>query len=209
MFSTTKNCKDNTDSTCFCQDEQFISSVYGCISSWGIGNNSTMQSAINYLVGVCAPFIPANPAIVTACPSSIPIRPTPSPQSVPSMVATISGEGAQPTPTPNNIPYTTIAIPELSTTCVVPIVAFTTSTGPEGTNVVLVPSGSSGAGMITAPLSYATPTSLATYAYGPSGNFSATATSAGPIQFQGAAPKSVMPWMAGVLISFLSVIVVS
>jgi len=78
----TTSCKDNTDCSCYCKDDTFISSVYGCLSAWGL-DNTELQAAISYLVGVCAEFIPSNPGIITNCPSSIPIAPTsPPPTSV-------------------------------------------------------------------------------------------------------------------------------
>lgn len=81
MFVTT--CKDNTDSSCYCKDDNFVASVYGCLSAWGM-DDSELQGAISYLVGVCAAFIPSNPGIITNCPTSIPIAPTSPPPTTPS-----------------------------------------------------------------------------------------------------------------------------
>jgi hypothetical protein len=66
---------DNSDTNCFCGNETFVASVYGCLSAWG-SDNSEIQQAVSYLVGICAPQIPSNPGIITNCPKSIPIAPT-------------------------------------------------------------------------------------------------------------------------------------
>lgn len=62
------DCKDNADSDCFCGSEKFIKNVMGCISAWG---GEDTQAAASYLMGLCAPHIPSNPAIITACPSTV------------------------------------------------------------------------------------------------------------------------------------------
>ncbi|OQO01431.1 hypothetical protein B0A48_12986 [Cryoendolithus antarcticus] len=63
-------CTDNSDYTCYCKDSGFISNVMGCIESWS-GADSETQAAASYLQGICAPYVPENPAIITACPSSV------------------------------------------------------------------------------------------------------------------------------------------
>jgi len=107
MFNTT--CKDNTDSTCYCKDEKLVLSVYQCLSAWG-GDDSEIQAAITYLVGVCAPFIPSNPGIITNCPSSIQLKPTSTSSSVPTNIP---------------IPVTTVVVEQTVTTC--PVGATVTS----------------------------------------------------------------------------------
>ncbi|KAK6440089.1 hypothetical protein LTR95_003694 [Oleoguttula sp. CCFEE 5521] len=63
-------CTDNSDYTCYCKNSGFISNVMGCIESWS-GADSETQAAASYLQGICAPYVPENPAIITACPSSV------------------------------------------------------------------------------------------------------------------------------------------
>ena len=61
---------DNTDTSCFCKDASFITHVMGCISSWA-GSDEDTSAAASYLMGICAPYVPQNPAIITACPSTV------------------------------------------------------------------------------------------------------------------------------------------
>jgi len=61
-------CTDNADSTCYCKDAEFVKNVMGCIEAWSDDDSNTSGSA-SYFQGICAPYIPENPAIITACPS--------------------------------------------------------------------------------------------------------------------------------------------
>ncbi|KAL9529580.1 Adhesion cell surface protein [Sphaerulina musiva] len=63
-------CKDNTDYECFCKSGDFVSKVYSCVSAWS-NDKDTTNSGAGYFMGLCAEYIPHNPAIVTGCPSSI------------------------------------------------------------------------------------------------------------------------------------------
>ena len=74
MYET--GCKDNTDSSCYCKDSQFITHVMGCISAWST-SPADASAASSYLMGICAAHIPNNPAIITACPTP-PMAPAPS-----------------------------------------------------------------------------------------------------------------------------------
>ena len=67
LYMTT--CTDASDYSCFCGDEAYITKVFGCVSAWG--TESDTQAAASYLMGICAPYIPNNPAIITACPSTV------------------------------------------------------------------------------------------------------------------------------------------
>ena len=73
----TSGCKDNSDSDCFCKNVEFINNVMGCISAWSESEEDT-QAAASYLMGICAPHVPSNPAIITACPSTVTPGPSPS-----------------------------------------------------------------------------------------------------------------------------------
>lgn len=61
-------CTDNSDSSCYCRDAEFVKNVMGCIEAWSDDDSKTEGSA-SYFQGICAPYIPENPAIITACPS--------------------------------------------------------------------------------------------------------------------------------------------
>jgi hypothetical protein len=75
-LSSVPDCKDNTDFNCFCQSADFITDVYQCIASWE-SDSLIVQAAVYFLAGICAPHVGTNPAIVTACPSGVPIAPPP------------------------------------------------------------------------------------------------------------------------------------
>lgn len=64
------SCKGNDDYDCFCKDKEFMTKVYGCISAWS-GSHDDTQGSTSYLMGLCAPYVPQNPAIITACPSTV------------------------------------------------------------------------------------------------------------------------------------------
>lgn len=65
----TTSCKGNDDYDCFCKVPEFMEKVYGCISAWSESDDT--NSGAGYLIGICARYIPENPAIITACPSTI------------------------------------------------------------------------------------------------------------------------------------------
>ncbi|KAJ5199259.1 hypothetical protein N7472_004463 [Penicillium cf. griseofulvum] len=57
------NCDSNSDAACFCPSTEFTDKVSSCIRAW---SNSKQEevSALAYFAGICAPFVPNNPAIV-------------------------------------------------------------------------------------------------------------------------------------------------
>ncbi|EME77248.1 uncharacterized protein MYCFIDRAFT_217024 [Pseudocercospora fijiensis CIRAD86] len=63
-------CKDNSDYNCFCKNSEFMTKVYNCLSAWSDSSDDT-NSGAGYLMGICAKYIPENPAIITGCPSTI------------------------------------------------------------------------------------------------------------------------------------------
>lgn len=77
------DCKDNADSSCYCRDAEFVKKVMGCIEAWSDDDEKT-QGAASYFQGICAQYVPQNPAIITACPS----KPTATPVSESSSVET-------------------------------------------------------------------------------------------------------------------------
>ena len=99
-------CKDNTDSDCYCPRPEFIKNVVECVDAYG-ASDSEVAAAVAYMQGICAPYIPQNPAIVTCVPSTITATPL-----LPSQVATIT--------------YSTGSI---NTVITVPQVVITTYTG--------------------------------------------------------------------------------
>ncbi|USW55096.1 Putative extracellular membrane protein, CFEM [Septoria linicola] len=63
-------CKSNTDYECFCKNSELVSKVYDCVSAWSDSDDDT-NSGAGYFMGLCAKYVPENPAIITGCPSTI------------------------------------------------------------------------------------------------------------------------------------------
>jgi hypothetical protein len=59
------NCKDNKDYACYCPKPELITNVMGCVKAWAKDENDA-NTAATFLMGLCAPFVPQNPAIITA-----------------------------------------------------------------------------------------------------------------------------------------------
>ncbi|KAJ5836443.1 hypothetical protein N7447_002469 [Penicillium robsamsonii] len=56
-------CDSNSDAACFCPSTEFTDKVSSCIRAWS-SSKSEEDSALAYFAGICAPFVPTNPAIV-------------------------------------------------------------------------------------------------------------------------------------------------
>ena len=52
-------CKDNSDSDCFCKNDELIKNVHECLPAWA--SDEEASAAASYLMGLCAPHIPENP----------------------------------------------------------------------------------------------------------------------------------------------------
>ena len=81
------------------------------MSSWSV-DSDVIQSALSYLVGICAPHVEANPGIVTNVPSTVTLVPVPVTAPAPSAPAgsvTIAGVITTP-PAPASIPATIISL---------------------------------------------------------------------------------------------------
>ncbi|RDL41593.1 uncharacterized protein BP5553_01572 [Venustampulla echinocandica] len=90
-------CADNTDHACYCPSAEFVNNVFGCLSSYGASDSEVAQ-AKSFFQGICAPYIPSNPAIVTGAPTG---------PAVPTTAGTAAGEA----PTaPPAIPQTTMTV---------------------------------------------------------------------------------------------------
>ena len=114
------SCKDNTDCGCYCQVDDFTEDVIDCITAWG-ATEEEISAALSYLIGICAPWVPGHPGIVTNCPTSLPIGPT---------------SGSSSTPVPVETTSTTVIVRTTVTTCP----AGQTVTHSSGTTVLAQPS---------------------------------------------------------------------
>jgi len=116
------SCKDNTDCGCYCQVDDFTENVIDCITAWG-ATEVEISAALSYLIGLCAPWVPGHPGIVTNCPTSVPIGPT-------------SGSSSTPVPVETETTSTTVIVRTTVTTCP----AGQTVTHSSGTTVLAQPS---------------------------------------------------------------------
>jgi hypothetical protein len=179
-LSLVPKCTSNSDASCFCPNSEFTSKVISCIQAWG-ASKSEVQSALSYFTGICATWVPQNPGIVTAIPSTITLIPTVAPSVQSSGVAAATGtivtdSAVVPVTSAPAVPCTTITYSTYTVT--VPQVSFVTGSGSsEGasTTVGLVPAGPSGASpantgkvpvpasatFVTASSGYASPTTSA------------------------------------------------
>ncbi|CRL26409.1 unnamed protein product [Penicillium camemberti] len=134
---TIPKCDSNSDAACFCPSTEFTDKVSGCIRAWS-SSKKEEDSALAFFAGICAPFVPENPAIVdiaTTCTSSKPVpKTTAGPKVTPSTRTVVVTVGV-PTPTPK-APCTTISW--ASHTATVPLVGFSTVTCSSTTSVNLV-----------------------------------------------------------------------
>lgn len=121
-------CDSNADTACFCPSSDFTNKVIACIQAWG-SSAAEIQSALSYFTGICAAFVPTNPGIVTAVPTTITLGPVPP---KPTAVAPIpNGPPAAPAPV-TTLTYSTYTV-------TVPQVGFSTSAGASTTAVGLIP----------------------------------------------------------------------
>jgi len=166
-----EKCKDNADVGCYCPDKEFINQVLGCIYSYGENDNQIFE-AIQFLQGMCAPWVGKNPAVITG---AEPIT----------SIITVTG-----TPRVTSVDYTTVVI---ATTVVEPCVTSgSTIPGSSTTRTisteVTVPDisitmGSTAAPEVPAPTNGPAPTEG-----GPAENPGATTLAPSPITGTGGVP---------------------
>ncbi|KAF1921009.1 hypothetical protein BDU57DRAFT_437054 [Ampelomyces quisqualis] len=130
---STEDCKDNTAADCYCKNAKFTKNVIECVQARCDTDQQT-KDTLQYLVGICAQYVPENPGLVTDCPEDT-FEPTPSTPQVPSGDASAPGTpvttavpDAPPAPSK---PVTTIVYG--STSLTVPQVHFTTEVPEAGT----------------------------------------------------------------------------
>lgn len=119
---------------------------------------------MSYFTGICAAWVPENPAIVTAVPTTITLAPTVSTQAT--SAVNVAGTTVLPDPVPSAAPLPMTTITYSTHTVTVPKVSFVTSTL-EGVSSTagLVPAKSSGPSPITTgkvPIPHASSTMAAT-----------------------------------------------
>ncbi|KAJ6077030.1 hypothetical protein N7499_009011 [Penicillium canescens] len=130
-------CDSNSDAACFCPSSEFTDKVTSCIQAWG-KSDQEIQSALSYFAGICASYVPKNPAIVDIVPTSTPHGPA-TKTSNPSQVASITTTPVENVTVVTRAPHTPCTtITWSSHTVTVPQVGFSTVTGSSSTTVNLV-----------------------------------------------------------------------
>jgi hypothetical protein len=115
-------CKDNKDAACYCPNKDFVDTVFNCIYAHG-ESGDIVSEAISFFQGICGPYIPQNPAIVTG-PNTI------------TQIITVTG-----TPYITQVSYTTVvvattvtennSVQTISTQVVIPNIVMPTPTDDE------------------------------------------------------------------------------
>jgi hypothetical protein len=139
-------CDSNSDNSCYCPSSNFTNSVIECVQAWGASQDE-VEAALSYFTGICGAYIPSNPNIVYAIPTTITLAPIPylPTQGSGSVLPGATTLAALPSATPP--PYTTIVFS--SRTYTVPQVIFTTVTKPgysQTIGLVQVPNGAAAYG---------------------------------------------------------------
>ncbi|TGJ82623.1 hypothetical protein E0Z10_g6128 [Xylaria hypoxylon] len=139
MFSV--GCKDNTESACYCPDNDFVNSIFACLYAHG-ESDEQISEAVSYFQGICAPFVPTNPGIATGAQTITAVL-TVTPTSIASYT-TISVIATTVVPCTDDvgeiIPSSSSTV-VISTAMTVPQVIFTTypATGAESSSVAVIP----------------------------------------------------------------------
>ncbi|PLB53236.1 hypothetical protein P170DRAFT_348433, partial [Aspergillus steynii IBT 23096] len=140
-------CGSNSEAGCFCPSAEFTDKVIGCVQAWGASDDE-VQAALSYFTGICASYVPQNPGIVTAIPSTITLVPSagvpsttdvsPVTQAPKPTGGVTSPETTAPAPAPP-VPVSATTITYSTYTVTVPQVAFSTATSGHQTTVGLIP----------------------------------------------------------------------
>ncbi|PMD30863.1 hypothetical protein L207DRAFT_592230 [Hyaloscypha variabilis F] len=182
-----EGCSSNADTACFCPSSDFVSNVFSCLSAYG-ASDTEISSAQTYFQGICAPYIPSNPALVT-CASSVTATVT---QSYPVTTITVSQIITVPCTQSTGVSagYTiasSFTTTVLSTQVTVPQVVFTTVGTTSGGAVLITGAPTIGNAGVAAPTVVPTYSTLAVTT---TSNGTTKATSTPTQVFSGSAGKN-------------------
>lgn len=128
-------CTSNSDVACFCPSSEFTDKFNSCVHAWSSSQEQT-DSALSYFAGICAPYVPKNPAIISIVPTTTPSNSVPAQH--------VTGAPSPTGPMASMASTTSEAMPPCTTltwsshTVTVPQVGFSTHTGAFTTVVSLV-----------------------------------------------------------------------
>ncbi|KAK3367036.1 hypothetical protein B0T24DRAFT_378887 [Lasiosphaeria ovina] len=155
-FILSVGCSDNSDSSCYCPDEIFVKNIFNCIYAHG-ATDQIVSEAVIFFQGICAQYVPTNPAIATGATVTTYITVSATPTAVAPVYTTITVDQTVVVPCTDSagvtIPSSSTTV-TISTTLSVPQVGFTTGTaGSVGLIPVTTPPAvaSSVPGLVTAP----------------------------------------------------------
>jgi len=174
-MSLVTDCSSINDYQCFCPNTNFTIQVFACLSAYG-ASDSEISAAQIYFQGICAEYVPQNPAIVTAASSLTATATVVGPVTTIDVYATVVVPCTQ-----SNGPASTTAI--VSSAVIVPQVVLTSVTG---TSVGLY-QGTQAPLTTTAAAAIATTMATVTPTYGAANS---TGTTTGSPKFTGAASRS-------------------
>ncbi|OIW30907.1 hypothetical protein CONLIGDRAFT_293631 [Coniochaeta ligniaria NRRL 30616] len=149
MFSV--GCSDNSDSSCYCPDEIFVKNIFNCIYAHG-ETAEIVSEAVIFFQGICAPYVPSNPAIATGATvtSFVTVSATATSSLAP-VYTTVTVQATTVVPCTDSAGSTIASSSStiiVSTEITVPNVAFTTGTG-SASSVGLVPVTTTAAAAVT------------------------------------------------------------
>ncbi|KAI0859057.1 hypothetical protein F4860DRAFT_281800 [Xylaria cubensis] len=143
MFAV--GCKDNTESSCYCPDSNFVNNVFACLYAHG-ESDEVVSEAVSYFQGICAPFVPSNPGIVTGAEtitSVLTVTPTPAPSATYTTIQVIATTVVPCTDSVGDVIPSSSSTVVISTSMTVPQVIFTTFTatgaGAGSSSVAVIP----------------------------------------------------------------------
>ncbi|KAK0655911.1 hypothetical protein B0T16DRAFT_22166 [Cercophora newfieldiana] len=132
-------CADNSDHKCYCPDSIFVKNVMECIFAHG-ETETIISESIIFFQGICAPFVPSNPGIVTAVPTYVTV--TAPPTAVIPIFTTVTVDATTVVPCTDDtgeiIPSSSTTS-TITTTLTLPQVGFTTQSGSVGVIPVTLP----------------------------------------------------------------------
>ncbi|GAP88064.2 putative adhesin protein Mad1 [Rosellinia necatrix] len=172
MFAV--GCKDNTDSACYCPDNDFVNNIFACLYAHG-ESDEVISEAVSYFQGICAPFVPSNPGIATGAETiTTVLTVTPTQIASYTTIEVIATTVVPCTDAVGEVIPSSSSTVVVSTAMTVPQVIFTTisATGTDSSSVAVIPG--------TYPAFTPTPTGNATPAPYPTGSAGITTFTTSP-----------------------------
>ncbi|KFX88437.1 hypothetical protein V490_07636, partial [Pseudogymnoascus sp. VKM F-3557] len=117
-------CKSNSDIGCFCPKPEFTKNLFDCLASFG-ATQEEINDAAEYFQGLCAPYVPTNPGIVTDCPDKG--EQTKAPHTVPVTTIVVETTVTVPCEPTGTATESTFTVTTISTEVTVPQVILTTT----------------------------------------------------------------------------------